>query len=65
MARLVTMLISKLNLCKAEIKKWPARRDLNPRSSESESAALSSCATGGYKKFSILKWERTYIRSQM
>ena len=26
---------------------WPARRDLNPRSSESESAALSSCATGG------------------
>ena len=28
---------------------WPARRDSNPRSSESESAALSSCATGGYK----------------
>ena len=27
---------------------WPARRDLNPRSSESESAALSNCATGGY-----------------
>ena len=27
---------------------WPARRDLNPRSSESESAALSSCATSGY-----------------
>ena len=26
---------------------WPARRDSNPRSSESESAALSSCATGG------------------
>ena len=27
---------------------WPARRDLNPRPSESESAALSSWATGGY-----------------
>ena len=26
---------------------WPARRDSNPRSSESESAALSSCATSG------------------
>ena len=25
---------------------WPARRDSNPRSSESESAALSSCAMG-------------------
>ena len=29
---------------------WPARRDSNPRSSESESAALSSCATGGYNR---------------
>ncbi len=28
---------------------WPARRDSNPRSSESESAALSNCATGGYQ----------------
>ena len=28
--------------------KWPARRDLNPCSPESESVALSSCATGGY-----------------
>ena len=27
---------------------WPARRDSNPRSSESESAAISSFATGGY-----------------
>ncbi len=27
---------------------WPAQRDLNPRSSESESAALSNCAMGGY-----------------
>ena len=27
---------------------WPARRDLNSRSPESESVALSSCATGGY-----------------
>ena len=27
---------------------WPAQRDSNPRSSESESAALSNCATGGY-----------------
>ncbi len=26
---------------------WPAGRDLNPRSSESESDALSSYATGG------------------
>ena len=26
---------------------WPARRDLNPRPSESESAAISSFATGG------------------
>ena len=26
---------------------WPARRDSNPRSSESESAALSNCATDG------------------
>lgn len=26
---------------------WPARRDSNPCSSESESAALSGCATGG------------------
>ena len=26
---------------------WPARRDSNPRSSESESAALSNCATSG------------------
>ena len=27
---------------------WPARRDSNPRPPESESDALSSCATGGY-----------------
>ena len=27
---------------------WSARRDLNSRSPESESVALSSCATGGY-----------------
>ena len=27
---------------------WPARRDSNPRPSESESAAISSFATGGY-----------------
>ena len=27
---------------------WPARRDLNPQSSESESDALSNYATGGY-----------------
>ena len=26
---------------------WPARRDSNPRPSESESAAISSFATGG------------------
>ena len=26
---------------------WPARRDLNPQSSESESDALSNYATGG------------------
>ena len=32
----------------AEIFFWPARRDSNPRSSESESAALSGCATSGY-----------------
>ena len=31
----------------SSLRLWPARRDLNPRSSESESAALSSCATGG------------------
>ena len=38
---------------------WPARRDSNPRSSESESAALSSCATGGYcshKKMRAYTW---------
>ena len=29
---------------------WPVRRDSNPRSSESESAALSNCATDGYIK---------------
>ena len=29
---------------------WPAGRDSNPRSSESESAALSNCATGGCLK---------------
>ncbi len=28
---------------------WPARRDLNPRSLESESNAISNFATGGYK----------------
>ena len=28
---------------------WPARQDLNLRPSESESDALSSCATGRYK----------------
>ena len=28
---------------------WPARRDSNPRPSESESAAISSFATGGYQ----------------
>lgn len=33
----------------ATLSLWPARRDSNPRSSESESAALSSCATGGCK----------------
>ena len=33
---------------------WPARRDLNPRSSESESAALSSCATSGNICFYIV-----------
>ena len=33
---------------KRELLHWPARRDSNPRSSESESAALSNCATGGY-----------------
>ncbi len=27
---------------------WPARRDLNPQSSESESDALSNYATGGF-----------------
>lgn len=27
--------------------RWPARRDLNPRPPESESVALSSCATSG------------------
>ena len=32
----------------ASVFSWPARRDSNPRSSESESAALSSCATSGY-----------------
>ena len=32
---------------------WSARRDLNPRSSESESAALSSCATDGNIKHGI------------
>ena len=30
---------------------WSARRDLNPRSPESESVALSSCATGGNIQF--------------
>lgn len=34
----------------ATLSLWPARRDSNPRSSESESAALSSCATGGYSE---------------
>ena len=35
---------------------WPARRDSNPRPSESESAAISSFATGGYVSgaFSII-----------
>ena len=28
---------------------WPTRRDLNPHSPESESVALSNCATDGYK----------------
>ncbi len=37
---------------------WPARRDSNPRSSESESAALSSCATGGYRP----QFEGVYIQ---
>ena len=27
---------------------WPTRRDLNPHSPESESVALSNCATDGY-----------------
>ncbi len=31
-----------------DIFKWSARRDSNPRPSESESAAISSFATGGY-----------------
>ena len=30
---------------------WSARRDLNPRSPESESVALSNCATGGNIQF--------------
>ena len=32
---------------KRELLIWPARRDSNPRPSESESAAISSFATGG------------------
>ena len=30
---------------------WPARRDSNPRPPESESDALSNCATGGFFNF--------------
>ena len=37
----------------ATLSLWPARRDSNPHSSESESAALSSCATGGYKRTAV------------
>ena len=33
---------------------WPAQRDSNPRSSESESAALSNCAMGGNQLLIIL-----------
>ncbi len=36
-----------------EVLYWPARRDSNPRPSESESAAISSFATGGYRLFSL------------
>ena len=34
---------------------WPARRDSNPRPSESESAAISSFATGGYQMICLFK----------
>lgn len=34
---------------------WPARRDSNPRPSESESAAISSFATGGYSIICLFK----------
>lgn len=33
---------------------WPARRDLNPHSPESESVALSNCATGRCMRQGIL-----------
>ena len=41
-----TDLVEKNTSCEV-LFSWPARRDSNPRSSESESAALSGCATSG------------------
>ena len=35
---------------------WPARRDSNPRSPESESVALSNCATDGNPYYYIINF---------
>ena len=43
---------------------WPARRDLNPRSSESESAALSNCATGRNIKFAVSNYSICHCKKQ-
>ena len=39
---------------------WSARRDSNPRPPESESDALSNCATGGYSNFFRKKFLRGF-----
>ena len=50
---------------------WPTRRDLNPHSPESESVALSNCATDGYKPhfsygcFFIIKYNQSESSSQI
>ena len=43
---------------------WPAQRDSNPRSSESESAALSNCATGRNIKFAVSNYSICHCKKQ-
>ena len=44
---------------------WPARRDLNSQSSESESDALSNYATGGFFNNGIITQRGRYFKSFM